>query len=217
MAIRTLIVDDHEMVRRGLTSYLTMLDDIEVVGEASDGQEALRQAETLSPDVILMDLVMEGMDGVEATKRITVLAPETRIIVLTSYINDDQIFPVLEAGACSYLLKTSRAEEIANAIRAAARGEATIEQKISSRILARMRNGSKAAPHEALTQRERDVLALLGEAKTNQEIAASLYIGVKTVKTHVSNILSKLELEDRTQAAVYAVKHGLTKKSGEES
>lgn len=213
MGIRTLIVDDHEMVRRGLISYLNLVDDIEVVGEASDGQEAISLVTTLDPTVILMDLVMEGMDGVEATRQIMKRAPDTRIIVLTSYIHDDQIFPVLEAGAFGYLLKTSRADEIASAIRAAARGESTIESRVSSRLVARMRDKkSEPPPHEALTAREREVLALLGEAKTNQEIADALVIGVKTVKSHVSNILSKLELEDRTQAAVYAVKHGLTGK-----
>ncbi|SDX36650.1 two component transcriptional regulator, LuxR family [Marininema mesophilum] len=209
MTIRTLIVDDHEMVRRGLVAYLTTQPDIEIVGEAASGREAVTLLTKTQPDIVLMDLVMEEMDGVEATREAGRVSPHTRVIVLTSYLNDDKLFPVLEAGAFSYILKTSRAGEIATAIRNAASGHATIEPRVSEKILHRMKTSATPALHEELTEREREVLALLGQAKTNQQIADTLFIGVKTVKTHVSNILSKLQLEDRTQAAVYAVENHL--------
>lgn len=208
MPIRTLIVDDHELVRRGLHAYLMTEEEIQVVGEAANGKEALALIRKTNPDVVLMDLVMDEMDGVEATREAVRIQPGIRVIVLTSYLNDDKLFPVLEAGAFSYLLKTSRAEEIAAAIRSAHQGESTLEPKVSARLLKQVRKPDPL-PHEDLTDREREVLGLLGQAKTNQQIADSLMIGIKTVKTHVSNILSKLGLEDRTQAAVYAVKHGL--------
>ncbi|QKI83194.1 response regulator transcription factor [Kroppenstedtia eburnea] len=212
MPIRTLIVDDHELVRRGLSTYLMTEEGIEVVGEAANGKEALASIRKTRPDVVLMDLVMEEMDGVEATREAVQIHPGIRVIVLTSYINDDKVFPVLEAGAFSYLLKTARAEEIAAAIRSAHRGESTLEPKVSARLLKRVRK-PQPLPHEDLTIREGEVLRLLGQAKTNQQIADILMIGIKTVKTHVSNILSKLGLEDRTQAAVYAVKHGLAEET----
>ncbi|GGA55666.1 DNA-binding response regulator [Kroppenstedtia guangzhouensis] len=212
MPIRTLIVDDHELVRRGLSTYLMTEEGIEVIGEAANGKEALAFIRKTRPDVVLMDLVMEEMDGVEATREAVQIHPGIRVIVLTSYISDDKLFPVLEAGATSYLLKTARAEEIAAAIRSAYRGESTLEPKVSARLLKQVRK-PKPLPHEDLTDREREVLHLLGQAKTNQQIADSLMIGIKTVKTHVSNILSKLGLEDRTQAAVYAVKHGLAEET----
>lgn len=212
MPIRTLIVDDHELVRRGLSTYLMTEEGIEVVGEAANGKEALASIRKTRPDVVLMDLVMEEMDGVEATREAVQIHPGIRVIVLTSYINDDKVFPALEAGAFSYLLKTARAEEIAAAIRSAHRGESTLEPKVSARLLKRVRK-PQPLPHEDLTIREGEVLRLLGQAKTNQQIADILMIGIKTVKTHVSNILSKLGLEDRTQAAVYAVKHGLAEET----
>ncbi|SFS47110.1 response regulator [Marininema halotolerans] len=212
MTIRTLIVDDHEMVRRGLVAYLMTQPDIELVGEAASGHEAVTLLSKTQPDVVLMDLVMENMDGVEATKEAARVSPNTRVVVLTSYLNDDKLFPVLEAGAFSYILKTSRAPEIAEAIRKAAIGQATIEPRVSEKILHRMKEISTKPLYEELTEREREVLSLLGQAKTNQQIADTLYIGVKTVKTHVSNILAKLCLEDRTQAAVYAVENGLHKR-----
>lgn len=212
MPIRTLIVDDHELVRRGLSTYLMTEEGIEVIGEAANGKEALAFIRKTRPDVVLMDLVMEEMDGVETTREAVQIHPGIRVIVLTSYISDDKLFPVLEAGATSYLLKTARAEEIAAAIRSAYRGESTLEPKVSARLLKQVRK-PKPLPHEDLTDREREVLHLLGQAKTNQQIADSLMIGIKTVKTHVSNILSKLGLEDRTQAAVYAVKHGLAEET----
>lgn len=209
--IKILVADDHEMVRRGLVSYLQTEDDITVVGEASNGQEAIDLCQSLRPDVVLMDLIMEPMGGLEATKAIKEIFPEVQVIVLTSFIDEKQIFPVLEAGALSYLLKTAQAHEIVDAIRLAVRNEAVIEPKVASRMLTRMRTASDKHPHDDLTQRELEVLILVGEGKTNQEIADALYIGIKTVKTHVSNILSKLGVEDRTLAAIYAHRHNLVK------
>ncbi|MDQ0255412.1 NarL family two-component system response regulator LiaR [Evansella vedderi] len=203
--IRLLIVDDHEMVRMGLTTYLSVEDDIEVVGEAANGLEAIQKARDLSPDVILMDLLMDGMNGIEATKELA--KEDMKIIVLTSYLDDEMLFPVMEAGAFSYLLKTSSADEIVSAIRKAYRGEPTFQGQVTQKMFKHMHSKPK---HEELTAREREVLALIGNGKTNKEIADTLHIGIKTVKTHVSHILSKLELDDRTQAAIYANKNNLT-------
>lgn len=203
--IRLLIVDDHEMVRMGLTTYLSVEDDIEVVGEAANGLEAIQKARDLSPDVILMDLLMDCMNGIEATKELA--KEDMKIIVLTSYLDDEMLFPVMEAGAFSYLLKTSSADEIVSAIRKAYRGEPTFQGQVTQKMFKHMHSKPK---HEELTAREREVLALIGNGKTNKEIADTLHIGIKTVKTHVSHILSKLELDDRTQAAIYANKNNLT-------
>lgn len=209
--IRVLLVDDHEMVRMGLSAYLASQEDIEVVAEASDGRRGVEFAQKYRPDVIVMDLVMEGMDGIEATKEICGLMEDAKIIVLTSFIDDDKVYPVIEAGAMSYLLKTSKAEEIAQAIRAAARGEATLEKQVTGKVMARMRGGGSLLPHETLTERELEVLRLIADGKSNQEIADALFITVKTVKAHVTNILGKLGVEDRTQAAIYAHRNGLAK------
>lgn len=209
--IKVLLVDDHEMVRMGLSSYLETEDDIEVIGEASDGEEGVRLALLHKPDVILMDLVMEKKDGIEATREITAQLKDTKIIVLTSFIDDEKVYPVIEAGAFSYLLKTTRATEIANAIRSAYNGEAIVEAKVTNKMMQRMREKSVPLPHEQLTPRELEVLRLIGHGKSNQEIADELFIGIKTVKTHVSNVLAKLALEDRTQIAIYAHRHGLVK------
>ncbi|CCQ94860.1 two-component response regulator (YvqE) responding to cell wall stress [[Clostridium] ultunense Esp] len=171
----------------------------------------MRLAEKLTPDVVLMDLIMPVLDGVKATKRIKERLPRTAVIVLTSYVQDEQIMAAIEAGAISYLLKTAKAHEIAAAIRSAVQGESRLDPSVATALTANMRKKQERLPHEELTDRELEVLRLLGEAKTNQEIADELYIGVKTVKTHVSNILMKLGLEDRTQAAIYAVKHGLVR------
>ncbi|SDZ00979.1 two-component system, NarL family, response regulator LiaR [Evansella caseinilytica] len=203
--IRLLIVDDHEMVRMGLATFLSMEDDMEIVGEATNGREAIEKAWELKPDVILMDLLMEGMNGIEATRELA--QEKARIIVLTSYLDDEMLFPVMEAGAFSYLLKTSAADEIAAAIRKAANGEPTFQGQVTKKMIQRMQAKPK---HLELTAREREVLALIGQGKTNKDIAEELFIGIKTVKTHVSHILGKLELEDRTQAAIYANKHHLT-------
>lgn len=209
---RVLIVDDHEMVRMGLSAYLSTDDEIEVVGEASNGIEGVEMALSLKPHVILMDLVMDGMNGIEATRQITDsfsrLTWESKIIILTSFIEEDKVMPALEAGAFSYLLKTSKAEDIVRAIKKARVGESTLEGKVGQVMLASSRK--KIAKHETLTEREMEVLKEIGKGKTNKEIAETLYIGIKTVKTHVSNILSKLELEDRTKVAVYANRFHLT-------
>lgn len=207
--IRVLLVDDHEMVRMGLSAYLQTQPDITVVGEAADGAEGVRLAQRERPDVILMDLVMEGMDGVTATREIHRALPEVRIVALTSFLDDDKVYPILEAGAMSYLLKTSRAPEIAAAIRAAMRGEPVLEARVTGKVLSRMRRGDEVKPHEELTPRELEILRLIAQGMTNQEISDQLFITVKTVKTHITQILSKLGVEDRTQAAVYAHRNKL--------
>lgn len=204
-----MVVDDHEMVRRGICSYLETEDDLEVIGQANSGQSAIKLAARLKPDVILMDLIMEDGTGVEATEAIKRVLPDVQIIILTSFIDESLVFPALEAGALSYLLKTSKAEEIVDAIRLAIRDEAVIEPKVATKMLAKMRRNGEHQLHSNLTDRELEILVLLGEGKTNQEIAEELFIGIKTVKTHVSNVLSKLEVEDRTKAAVYAHRHKL--------
>ncbi|WP_026690225.1 response regulator [Alteribacter aurantiacus] len=202
--IRVLIVDDHEMVRMGLRTYLQTEPDIDVVGEGKSGREAVEKANELKPDVILMDLLMDDMNGVEATKALE--AHSAKIIVLTSYMDDEMLFPVMEAGAFSYILKTSSAVEIANCIRKAYKGEATFEGQVTQKMFNQMRHKPK---HDELTRREKEVLALIGQGLSNKEIGERLHIGIKTVKTHVSHILTKLELDDRTQAAIYANKHSL--------
>jgi NarL family two-component system response regulator LiaR len=207
--IRVMLVDDHEMVRMGLAAFLSTEEGIEVVAEAPSGEEGVRLAKELQPDVILMDLVMEGIGGIEATRRIREVCPDSKVIVLTSFIDDEKVYPVIEAGAFSYLLKTSRASEIARAIRSAVAGEPVLESRVAGKIMARFRQGQEGNPHEQLTPRELEVLRLIGQGKSNQEIADELIIGIKTVKTHVSNILSKLNVEDRTQAAIYVHKHNL--------
>lgn len=208
--IKVMLVDDHEMVRIGLAAVLGTEDGIEVVGEASNGQEGIRLAQEYKPDVVLMDLVMEGMDGIETTRRLLQHVPDCKVIVLTSYIDDEKIYPVIEAGAFSYLLKTSRASEIADAIRAAHRGQPVLESQVASKIMNRFRQPKQQSlPHEQLTDREMEVLRLIAKGKSNQDVADELFIGIKTVKFHVTNILAKLGVEDRTQAAIYAFKHGL--------
>lgn len=208
--IKVLLVDDHEMVRIGLAAVLGTEEGIEVVGEASNGHDGIRLAQEYRPDVVLMDLVMDGMDGIETTRRLLQLYPDCKVIVLTSFLDDEKMYPVIEAGAFSYLLKTSRASEIAQAIRAAARGQSILESQVASKIMNRFRQPKPtAAPHEGLTEREMEVLKLIAKGKSNQEVADELYIGIKTVKFHVTNILAKLGAEDRTQAAIYAFRHGL--------
>jgi len=209
--IKVLLVDDHEMVRIGLAAVLDTEDDIEVIGEASSGEEGIRLALEYEPDVVLMDLVMEGgIDGIEATRRLLAQRPECKVIVLTSFLDDEKMYPVLEAGAISYLLKTSRASEIMAAIRAAFKGQSILEPQVASKLMNRLRTPKpQAAPHEELTDREMEVLRLIAAGKSNQEVADQLFIGIKTVKFHVTNVLAKLGVEDRTQAAIYAFKHGL--------
>ncbi|MCP8968681.1 response regulator [Ectobacillus ponti] len=209
--IRILLVDDHEMVRMGVSAYLSMQPDMEVVGEAENGRRGVDMALALRPDVILMDLVMEEMDGVEATRRIVAAWPEAKIAVVTSFLDDEKLYPVIEAGAVSYLLKTSRASDIADAVRATYRGESVLEPQVTGKMMSRMRRGGERPLHEELTEREQEILQLMAKGKSNQEIADELFIALKTVKTHVSNILNKLQVVDRTQAVIYAFRHQLVK------
>jgi len=208
--INVLIADDHEMVRIGVSAYLSAQPDMTVVGEASNGAEAVEKALDLRPDIILMDNVMPVMTGAEATAEIIKQWPQARIMMVTSFLDDDKVYPALEAGAVSYILKTSNAKQIADAIRKTVSGETVLEPEVTTKMVTRMRNGANNNElHEQLTEREMEVLLLVAQGKTNQEIADELFIALKTVKTHVSNILSKLEVQDRTQAVVYAFQHGL--------
>ncbi|MGG1631951.1 MULTISPECIES: response regulator transcription factor [Rossellomorea] len=209
--IKVVFVDDHEMVRIGVSSYLSAQADIDVVGEASDGKEGVQLALELRPDIILMDLVMKEMDGIQATKEIIQEWPEAKIIIVTSFLDDDKVYPALEAGAVSYMLKTSKASEIAEAVRKTYNGQSILEPEVTGKMMTRMRQKTVSHPHEELTNRELEILLLMTQGKTNQEIADELFIALKTVKTHVSNILSKLGVQDRTQAVIYAFKHDLAK------
>lgn len=209
--IKLLIVDDHEMVRLGLTSYFAILDDIEVIAEAENGLEGVEKALEKRPDIILMDLVMDVMDGVEATQIILKEWPDAKVIILTSFIDDEKVYPAMEAGASGYLLKTSSASEIAEAVRRTYLGEEIIEEVVSEKLSQKREQVDQRKLYEELTKREIEVLGLITEGLTNQEIAERLFITIKTVKTHVSNILSKLEVDDRTQATIYAFKHHLVK------
>lgn len=209
--ITVMIVDDHEMVRQGAAGYLEAQEDIHVIAEASSGEEALIMAKELVPDVVLMDLVMPGLDGVEATRHLKDYSPRTQIIILTSFHEDEHIFPALQAGAISYLLKDVKAAELVEAIRRAASGEATLHPRVAERVIKefRVRDPDRQRLFTDLTEREMEVLKLIAGGYSNQKIADQLVISVGTVKGHVSNILSKLHLADRTQAAVYAWKEGL--------
>jgi two-component system, NarL family, response regulator LiaR len=209
--IKVLFVDDHEMVRIGVSSYLSAQADIEVVGEAADGKEGVTLALELKPDIILMDLVMKEMDGIEATKQIIDAWPEAKILIVTSFLDDDKVYPALEAGATSYMLKTSKASEIADAVRKTYNGQSILEPEVTGKMMTKMRKKTVTELHEELTNRELEILLLMAQGKTNQEIADELFIALKTVKTHVSNILGKLEVQDRTQAVIYAFKHDLVK------
>ena len=212
--ITVMIVDDHEMVRRGASGYLEAQADITVVAEAESGEEAVRLAREHIPDVVLMDLVMPGMDGVETTRQVKDVSPRTQIIVLTSYHQDEHIFPALQAGAISYLLKDVKARELVEAIHRAAQGEATLHPRVAARVIKEFRAGAadKSSPFSILTEREMDVLKLIARGHANSRIAEELVITVGTVKGHVSNILSKLHLADRTQAAVYAWREGVVRR-----
>jgi NarL family two-component system response regulator LiaR len=212
--ITVMIVDDHEMVRRGACSYLEAQPDITVVAQAGTGDEAVRLARDYVPDVVLMDLVMPGMDGVDATRKVKDVSPRTQIIILTSFHQDEYIFPALQAGAISYLLKDVKASELVEAIRRAARGEATLHPKIASRVIKAFRSlePEESTPFITLTERELEVLKLIAKGYSNEKIAEQLVISVGTVKGHVSNILSKLHLVDRTQAAAYAWKEGIVRR-----
>jgi DNA-binding NarL/FixJ family response regulator len=211
--ISVMIVDDHDMVRQGAAGYLAAQRDIAVVAQANSGEEAVRLAREHVPDVVLMDLVMPGMDGVEATRRIKDLSPRTHIIVLTSFHQDEHIFPAFQAGAVSYLLKDVKASELVEAIRRASRGEATLHPRVAARLVREFRPGDQGSrsPFSVLTDREMEVLKLVARGLSNQAIADELVISLGTVKGHVSNILGKLHLADRTQAAVLAWQKGIVR------
>jgi len=212
--ITVMIVDDHEMVRHGAAGYLEAQPDITVVAQAESGEEAIRLVREHVPDVVLMDLVMPGMDGVEATRKVKDISPRTQIIVLTSYHQDEHVFPALQAGAISYLLKDVRAGELTDAIRRAARGEATLHPRVAARVIRQFcgEDLDQRNPFTTLTEREMEVLKLIAEGSTNSKIAEQLVISLGTVKGHVSNILSKLHLADRTEAAVYAWREGIVRR-----
>lgn len=206
--IKVLLIDDHIVVRRGVSALLATYDEIEVVGEAASGAEGIELAKQLVPDVVLMDLVMPEMDGIEATRRVRAAVPSTQVIVLTSYSEDERIFPAIKAGALSYLLKDIGPEDLLKAIKAARRGEATLHPTVAARLMHEL-NNTRTSPLDELTDREREVLACIAQGMSNAVIAERLIITERTVKTHVSNILSKLHLQDRTQAALLAVRERL--------
>ena len=211
--ITILVVDDHAVVREGLRAFLGLQDGFEIVGEAADGEEALERARQLDPDVILMDLVMPGRDGVSAMQELKGRASRSRVIVLTSFLEDDRLLPALEAGAAGYLLKNSQPSELARAVRAAHQGEAIIDPTVAARLVRALSNRRApvrdATNLDQLTPRERDVLVLIARGRSNKRIALELGISEKTVKTHVGHVLAKLGVTDRTQAAVLAVQAGL--------
>ena len=207
--IRVLIVDDHSIVRKGVKALLAEIEEIEVVGEAGDGREAITQAETLQPDVILMDLVMPVMDGIEAISHITSNQPEVRILALTSFATDDKIFPAIKAGAIGYLLKDSDPKDLVPAIQQVHRGEPSLHPKVAQKLLLELSLPSERPPTpDPLTEREEEVLRLVAKGFSNQEIAEQLVVAEVTVRTHVSHILSKLHLANRVQATLYALREG---------
>lgn len=210
MPIRVLIADDHTIVRSGITALLAQVPDIEVVGEASDGQQAITQAAILHPDVILMDLVMPNVDGIEAIRQIKARQPDSRILVLTSFAADDKVFPAIKAGALGYLLKESRPSDLIEAIRQVYRGESALHPTIARKVLHELTHPPARPPTpDPLTEREMDVLRLVAQGLGNQEIATKLHVGNATVRTHVSNILAKLHLANRIQVALYVLREGL--------
>ncbi len=212
--IRVLIVDDHSVVREGLRAFLELQDGIEVAGEAADGAEAIEQSRRLRPDVVLMDLVMPRVDGVEAMRGLRELSPETRVIVLTSFLEDDRLLPAIQAGAAGYLLKDVAPAELARAIRAAHVGQAIIDPVVAGRLVRAIAEGASVKVTEAghLTRREHEVLELIVAGRSNKRIAAELGISEKTVKTHVGHLLAKLDVADRTQAALLAIRDGLVQR-----
>lgn len=211
MGIRVLIADDHHVVRRGLVFFLRTQQNLEVIGEAGNGKEAVQLAKSLKPDVILMDLVMPEMDGIEATKLIKEHHPEMKIIILTSFSDQDHVIPALEAGASGYQLKDIQPDDLVSAIKKVMDGENQLHPKATSHLLANLstKGNQEKKRFEELTKREVEVLQEIAKGRSNKEIASALFITEKTVKTHVSNLLAKLEVADRTQAALYAVKNKL--------
>ncbi|CAM3782119.1 response regulator [Mesobacillus thioparans] len=211
MAIKVLIADDHHVVRRGLAFFLRTQEQLEIVGEASNGKEAVELADTLKPDMILMDLIMPEMNGIEATKIIKAKSPEIKIMMLTSYSDQEHVIPAIEAGASGYQLKDIQPDELVRSIIRIMEGENQLHPKATSLVLKHLSGNSRSVrrPIDELTKRELEVLKEIASGKSNKEIAAALFITEKTVKTHVSNVLAKLELADRTQAALYAVRNRL--------
>ena len=214
-----LVVDDHRMVREGLRSYLDLIDDIAMVGDASDGRSALdwlarAKADGVLPDVVLMDLLMEPMSGIEATAAIKERYPGVEVVAVTSFVEEEKVHAALEAGAAGYLLKDAEADEVAAAVRAAQRGEVHLDPAVARQLTASLRRGRSADPKALLTVREREILVLVAQGKANKEIAGELVISERTARTHVSNILAKLGLSSRTQAALWAVREGLTAPPG---
>ncbi|MCA9991484.1 MAG: response regulator transcription factor [Anaerolineales bacterium] len=216
MSIRILLVDDHNIVRQGVRAYLQTLDDIEVVGEADSGVAALTTVAQTAPHVILMDLEMPGeLDGISATRQIRKQWPDIQVIVVTSHHQDEYIFPAVRAGAISYLLKDVEPDELADAIRKAAQGEAVLDSRVASRIIKELQGirGEEVNPFTELSEREFEILRLIAAGKSNAQIAEILVLGESTVKTHISNIFKKLHLQDRTQAAVYAWQQGIVRRT----
>ncbi|RFU83084.1 DNA-binding response regulator [Streptomyces triticagri] len=207
--IRVLLVDDHQVVRRGLRTFLEIQDDIEVVGEASDGAEGVARAEELGPDVVLMDVKMPGMDGVEALRALRAADNPAKVLVVTSFTEQRTVVPALRAGAAGYVYKDVDPEALAGAIRSVHAGHVLLQPEVAGALLAQEENGAPQGRAGSLTDREREVLGLIADGRSNREIARALVLSEKTVKTHVSNILMKLDLADRTQAALWAVRHGV--------
>jgi NarL family two-component system response regulator LiaR len=213
-AITLILADDHSMIRMGLKAYFNTLPDIEVVGEAATGEDALSLVAQHLPDVVLMALLMPGMGGIEATRKVRKISPSTQVIILTSYHEDEHIFPAIRAGALSYVLKDIDPDDLAEVIRRAHQNEAVLHPRIAARLVKEMQGSRNVTPnpYADLTDREMDVLREIASGKSNREIAETLYISEKTVKTHITNILSKLHLADRTQAAVFAWQEGIVRR-----
>jgi NarL family two-component system response regulator LiaR len=212
--ITVVLVDDHEVVRQGVRAYLNTLPDFQVVAEAASGEEAVDLVTEYIPDIVLLDLILPGMDGVETTRRIKTISPRTQVVVLTSYHEDAHIFPSLKAGAISYILKDMKMDKLVEALHRAVQGEVTLHPRVAARVLQNIRGegGGELQMFTELTERELDVLRLIANGLTNSQIADKLVISENTVKGHVSNILSKLHLADRTQAAAYAWQQGIVRR-----
>ncbi|MEV5198083.1 response regulator transcription factor [Streptomyces sp. NPDC053720] len=206
--IRVLLVDDHQVVRRGLRTFLEIQDDIEVVGEAADGAEGVARTEELRPDVVLMDIKMPGTDGIEALRRLRELESPAKVLIVTSFTEQRTVVPALRAGASGYVYKDVDPDALAGAIRSVYAGHVLLQPEVAGALLAQEDSGSGTGRGSTLTEREREVLGLIADGRSNREIARALVLSEKTVKTHVSNILMKLDLSDRTQAALWAVRHG---------